>query len=85
VPPNETPLRRDAEKQDARGSVPKIAAMSRPRLQVSMLLPNVGRIFLDNFAVLHYERPPVRRFGVPDSGFANRLPVQRSKLHHFNT
>ena len=26
----------------------------------------------------------MRRFGIPDSGFASRLLVQRSTLHHFN-
>jgi hypothetical protein len=55
-----------------------------PENQVSMLLPNVGRITLDNFAVLRYGRPPVRRSGIPSSGFASRLPVQRFTLHNFN-
>ncbi len=48
-----------------------------------MLLPNVGRIALDNFAVLRYGNPPVWRSGIPGSGFASRLPVQRFTLHNF--
>src|SRR5207302_13177 len=49
-----------------------------------MALPNAAGIFLDNFWVLRYEGQPARRFRVPDSGFANRLRVPRSKLHRFN-
>ena len=48
-----------------------------------MLLPNVARIILDNFAVLRYENPPAWRSGIPGSGFASRLPVQRFTLHNF--
>src|SRR4029077_11511785 len=53
------------------------------RNQGSMLLPNVGRITLDNFALLRYGSPPVWRSGIPSSGFASRLPVQRFTLHNF--
>ena len=36
------------------------------RNQVSMLLLNTRRIFLDSFAVLDYGKPPARRFQDPD-------------------
>jgi hypothetical protein len=41
---------------------------------------------LDNFAVLRYGRRPVRRSGIPNSGFASRLRFNASHftLHNFN-
>jgi hypothetical protein len=49
-----------------------------------MALPSTARILLDNFGLLPYGGQLGRRFGVPVSGFANRLRVPRSKLHRFN-
>ena len=62
MPPNETPFRRDAESRRGRRRSQKSLRVMPP-LQVSILLPNVGRILLDNFAVLHYGSRPARRFG----------------------
>src|SRR6476646_326569 len=48
--------------------------------RVTIVSPNVGRIALDNFAVLRYGKPPAWRSGVPISGFTSRLPVNTSRF-----
>ena len=54
--------------------------------QVSIVSPNVGRIALDNFAVLRYGRPPVgdQGFQVRDLQVACRFNASHFTLHNFN-